>query len=137
MNKNQKEKVARQPFSEGDLYEFCRTRKDANSFAITLGEALQDADRAERMGDASDTAFELAFLDGTLFLDSDDLYDMRIRSESDLYAVTRFLQYEEDLDANLSLCEEGQGRRFFVIAYRYKVEGVDLSAWKLNWKDWN
>ena len=136
--KEQTRFISRQPFSLDTLVAFCGTKKLATRLAIDLGDALNEADRAENRGDSGDSAFELMFWDGTLFIDSDEQYDLGINPESlvDFCFDRQGMQqdaYDEKLDATFYLCRI-KGRKFIAVRYEYKSDDYAVSAWWLTKK---
>ena len=140
--KEQTRFISRQPFSLDTLIGFCGTKKLATRLAIDLGDALRRADAARNWGYSDDTVFELSFWDGTLFIDSDEQYDLGINPESlvDFCFDRQGMQqdaYDEKLDATFYLCSHGQktmddvGRRFIAVRYEYKEDSYAVSAWWL------
>tara|TARA_Y100000034_G_C6651353_1_gene285115 strand:- start:169 stop:600 length:432 start_codon:yes stop_codon:yes gene_type:complete len=136
--KEQTRHIDRQPFQLDTLVEFCGTKKLAQRLAVDLGDALNEADRARNRGDSDDTAFELMFWDGTLFLDSDDQYDTLLIH---LVAPTTVCSdvgyrsaYDEALDATFYLGNYGR-HRFIAVRYEFKEDEYAVSAWWLTRDD--
>ena len=125
----QQKLIDRQPFATDRLVAFCGTKRLAKKLACDLGDSLLESDRARSCGDCDDTAFELVFWYGGLFIGSDELYDMGVNVES-LVDYTVESACDERLDAEFCLCRY-RDRRFIVVRYEFQEDECALSAWWL------
>ena len=133
--KDETTKINRQPFEIETLIQFCETKKAAKRFAMDLGDALLEGDRAERFGDSPDTAFEMMFWDGRLFMGSDEMFDNfwfhpDLRPEDDL-PIAQFSVYDKKLDATIYLgdWQEKWLRRWILVRYEWKDSEYAWSGW--------
>ena len=130
--REQQKQISRQPFPAERLIEFCETKQLAKRLACDMGDALLEADRATSRGESDDTAFELMFWDGTLFLDTDEMFDLGIDADS-LIDFGSVSAYDEKLDATFWLCSTRR-RKFVAVRYEYKEDEYAVSAWWLSSK---
>lgn len=139
VTKSQAAAIKRQPFSVEELQEFLGrgNASRAKLLAITLGEALEEADRAQARGNSEDLAFELAFLDGASCIDDDELYDcFWSQDESpEEGPAAELTAYDESLDATFYIGHnhaETAYRPFFIVRYEWKENCYAYSGWWLD-----
>lgn len=138
--REQSAQIARQPFESSALVEFFGTKKAAKYFACNLGEALQEADKSISRGESEDTAFEMMFWDGRLFLGSDEMYDsfwsidgIGFNGDYDPGVIAESMAYDENLDATIYLGRTNydRDRRWAIIRYEWKENEYAWSGWWL------
>lgn len=131
LTKDLRAAIAAGPFAGLDLVPFFGTKKAAERFLADFTEARDYAVKLEKSGSrAVDCTFPEQFWDGTLFLDSDDAYEIGLRRDTQDDFPVKVSVYDEALDADIRLIRYGV-RRMIVVDWCWKDDEYAIDAWWL------